>query len=731
MKSESAGLAKHEIVLLGVGHTNAHIVRMWAMNPIKDARLTCIANHPIATYSGMLPAVLAGQHHPDEMGIDLVKFCSVAGARLILGDVTGISVADSSLSMEGRTPVHFDVLSIGIGSVPNDVGIDGLDSASLVRIKPMQTFLARLDRRLSELEELKDEIRVVVVGSGVAGVEVLLCLRRRLESRQGADFQFSMVTRSSQILADALPSTRARVEAEFNRRSVTLVCGQAVQAVEEDHLLFESGERLPADVVIWATGARAPDLLREFDLPKTPDGFLATDRTLSLDWKSSELGPPSEGAIFAVGDTGTMVGENLPKAGVYAVRQGPVLWKNIARAVSNRPLADYRPQRSFLRLINKGDGTAIGQWKAFSFEGSWVWRLKDRIDSKFMEKFRLAPMEEDPENKMQCHGCGCKLGLSDLQKSFESLQHAEQPVLDDAVQIVGTAGRLYGSTDFFTDPLGDAYQFGRVTALHASSDLLANGADVEQAFANVVVEEGDSVGQRRWLQEFTEGANREFRELGASIVGGHTIVGPRAEAGFTVVGSLIGEHALTKAALQPGDRLYLTKPLGIGVLLAAWMRGRCPAAAYESLLTTMFASQRGYSRSAVEVGVLAATDVTGFGLAGHLIEMVEASGVDAELEMDAIPILDCVPELFAEGLESSLAPGNRFVRSKMQIAADVDLIRLDVLFDPQTCGGLLLGVQPSVESAWLASLRENGLPSATCVGSVTEFTPGGKRLAVV
>ena len=731
MKSKAPGLPKHEVVLLGVGHTNAHIVRMWAMNPIENVRLTCISNYPIATYSGMLPAVLAGQNRPEEMGIDLVQFCSVAGARLILGNVTGVNAADSTLSIEGRTPVHFDVLSIGIGSVPNDEGIEGLDSASLVRIKPMQSFLARLDRRLRELGDSKEEIRVVVVGSGVAGVEVLLCLQPLLARRRKSQFQFTMVTRSQQILSDALPSTRQRVEAEFAKRSVKLVCGQAVKAVGEDHLLLDSGEQLPADIVIWATGARAPDLLSELGLPKTEDGFLATDRTLSLDWKSSKLQPREGSTIFAVGDTGTMTGEDLPKAGVYAVRQGPILWKNIARAIANRPLIEYRPQRNFLRLINKGDGTAIGQWKSFSFEGAWVWRLKDRIDSKFMEKFRLEPMAEDPTNKMQCHGCGCKLGPSDLQKSFESLQHGEQPVLDDAVQIAGTDGRLYGSTDFFTDPLGDAYQFGRITALHASSDLLANGAAVEQAFANVVVEEGDSAAQRRWLREFTEGANREFRELGASIVGGHTIVGPRAEAGFTVVGSLVGENAMIKGALKPGDRLFLTKSLGIGVLLAAWMRGRCPAKPYLSLMETLFAGQSGYSRAAVEAGVVAATDVTGFGLAGHLIEMLEASGVRAKLEIDQVPILDGVLPLVEEGLESSLAPGNRFVRSKMQVAAEVDPNRLNVLFDPQTCGGLLLGVPPSIEAAWLQGLSASGLRAPVCIGSVDRFRHGSKRLEVV
>ena len=145
--------------------------------------------------------------------------------------------------------------------------------------------------------------------------------------------------------------------------------------------------------------------------------------------------------------------------------------------------------------------------------------------------------------------------------------------------------------------------------------------------------------------------------MGATIVGGHTIVGPRMEAGFTVLGETIGHEPIRKGNLQVGDRLFLTKPLGIGVLLAAQMRSMCRAAWYQELIETMLLPQRQYALIASELGITAGTDVTGFGLAGHLIEMLEASHLSADLFLNRIPVLPGVASLIEAGVESSLAPG--------------------------------------------------------------------------
>jgi len=185
-------LPEHDVVLLGIGHTNAHVLRMWRMEPIHRARLTCVSNLPVATYSGMLPGVLAGQYEPDAMEIDLVRLCAAAGARLILGHIVGLNRDRRELLFDGQPPLPFDVLSIGIGSVPSRHGLEAADD-TLLAIKPMQTFLPRLEERLKSVagfqpaSRASKKLSIVIVGGGVGGIEIAFCLPRRLEAVLGHD----------------------------------------------------------------------------------------------------------------------------------------------------------------------------------------------------------------------------------------------------------------------------------------------------------------------------------------------------------------------------------------------------------------------------------------------------------------------------------------------------------------------------------------------------------------
>lgn len=716
----SAPVGKHQIVLLGVGHTNAHVVRMWRMKRIPNAELTCVSDRSIATYSGMLPATLAGQIPEEQMQIDLVRLCASVGARLIVDRVTGVDHENAKLFFADRPPVPFDVLSVGIGSQPTVASLVEPDSPHLLKIKPMQTFMARLRERIAALKGGGD-LKVAVVGSGVAGLEIAFCLKPFLAEHGLGHATVVLVTRSKQIFQEGQSNTRKLLERELARKGMQLICGKSVTAATSSGLRFEDGNEQPADLVVWATGASAPNGLQELGFECTTAGFLQTDHTLQVTGRDD-----APGTVFAVGDTGTIAGENLPKAGVYAVRQGPVLWENIQRALEGRTLQRYRPQKSFLSLINLGDGQAIAQWKGRAFCGKWAYRLKHSIDSKFMEKFEPISMADEGGEAMQCQGCGCKFDATSLSEAMASVSGTSHITLDDAAPIgerggnvEGAERKLYASTDFFTNPLDDAYLFGSITALHSSSDLIATGIGPSEALSNVVLPEGHARTQQQMLAEFLEGANQEFRALGASIVGGHTIVGPRFEAGFTVVGSPWGDQPLTKGGLQPGDTLYMTKPLGIGVLLAAHMRSKCPAAAYEELLHHMLAPQQEYARVATELGVLAATDITGFGLIGHLVEMLEASDCAAQLDFASIPILQSAVQLSSAGISSSLLPDNMRLSLQVQTA---DKIKSDgrypLLFDPQTCGGLLFGVPTSIESQFLHRIREAGLGAPAAIGQV-------------
>jgi selenide, water dikinase len=372
-----------DVVLLGIGHTHAHILRMWRMHPPAGVRLTCISDEPVATYSGMLPGVLAAQYPPERMEIDLVRLTAAAGARLVIGQVSGLDLASQALHVERATPIRFDVLSIGIGSIPNFDGVRVVDRGRLLPIKPMQRFIPRLDARLRQAvaDRAGQPLRIAVVGGGAGGVEIALCLPAHVKTALGRDtrFELTVLTADDRLPTGSLPKTSRRVERILTERSARLLKGRRVAEVEGSALSLEDGTIVEADVIVWATGAAAPPLLARLGLPTDPRGFLLTRDTLQ-----TTSGAP----VFAVGDTGTIAGASTPKAGVYAVREGPVLRDNIQRALSGAPLRQYDPQPGFLRLLNTGDGRAIAEWRGLSFEGAWCWWLKDAIDSRFMKPYQ-------------------------------------------------------------------------------------------------------------------------------------------------------------------------------------------------------------------------------------------------------------------------------------------------------------------------------------------------------
>ncbi|MCR9291797.1 MAG: selenide, water dikinase SelD [bacterium] len=723
MKTEQ--LARRHVVLIGLGHTNSHILRMWGMHPIPDADLTCVSDSGSATYSGMLPAVLAGQVPESAMRIDLVRLSASVGARLIVGRVEGIDRAGHRVFIAGRPAIPYDALSVGIGSIPNMSGVSfGSQTeppASLVTIKPMQTFLQRLEERLRNVIQADEPLKIAIVGSGVAGIEIAFCLGPYLQrcAPQAESVLVRIVSRSQALLTGEALSTQKRVHQELQARGYELRLGQAVAQVEEEQLVLANGEELDANVIIWATGASPPTLLEQLELPVDQHGFLLTDASLRVeDPQGLDRGHP----IFAVGDTGTIRDERLPKAGVYAVRQGPVLWNNIKASIAGEALKDYQPQRDFLRLINLGDGRAIGQWRGWAFQGSWVYRLKHYIDSSFMDKFAPQCMFE-PGEVMQCRGCGCKLGAGVLEEAIARFDQQADIVKDDAAPIAASrASNLFASTDFFTNPFQDAHLFGRVAAIHAASDLVAMGAQVSDALANVVLPEGDRDAQGLVLGDFLAGAGWQFHRMGAKIIGGHTVTGPRMEAGFTVIGYTTSENTLRKSGLRPGDQLYLTKPLGIGVLLAAHMRAECRFDHYQALLDWMLDDQADIARLAIASGIQAATDITGFGLVGHLLEMLEPASLQAGLELQAIPTLAGATERVVDGIESSLISEN--LRFAQRVTADAKLQSLPkyrLLFDPQTCGGLLLGVPDNRQSEFFGKIDAAGLARPYFIGKVSSL----------
>lgn len=738
-------LPQRDIVLIGAGHTNAHVLRMWRMAPLPDTRLTCVSPYPVAAYSGMLPGTLAGLYEPDDMQIDLVRLCAAAGVRLIVAPFAGLDLSRREVLLADRAPIRFDLASLGVGSRPRMP--DALEAATpgVLSIKPMQTFLERLDARLlaAAAAPPRELLRVTIVGAGAGGVELAFCLPPRVRKLCGErPLELTVVDRHTDILPGLPRSTARLVQAELTHRGVTLLLGQEVQQYRGGLLALSDGRCLPADLVLCATSAAAPPELARCGLALDEHGFVQTRDTLEA------VGAQG---VFAVGDCGTIVDHPAPKAGVYAVRQGPVLWENLRRKLSGGRLQSYRPQSGFLSLLATGDGRAILSYKGRTALGRCCWRLKDHIDRKFMRMYQdytpaamaglaaAVESEPGPAAQMRCTGCGGKVAGGVLSAVLPRLPQPNAPHVllglgkpDDAAIIAPPGDRPVALTaDFFTAFCDDPYLVGRVTAIHAATDLAAIGARSQTALALATIPQGPPAQQEELLFQLLSGATQELNRMGCTLVGGHTIEGPQTTLGFTLLGSLAAPQPLAKSGLRPGDALVLTKPLGVGVLLAALAQARCRAEWYTAMIENMLADDGRLVELFQTLDIQGVTDVTGFGLAGHLLEMLRASDTAAEIRLADVPLLPGAEQLLAQGLESTLAPANRQVQPELDAAPSLARQpRFAALFDPQTSGGLLLGVPARQVNDCLAELARCGAVAACVIGHVAARDARSPRLRV-
>ena len=722
-----SSLPSHDVVLIGAGHTNMHVVRMWRMRPPADARLTLISPFARATYSGMLPGTLAGLYEPDDMEIDLFRFTTACGVRLIVDEAIGLDADKRRVLFRNRPPLRFDVASVGIGSVPAFEALAAGNSERVLSIKPMATFLHRLEQAVaSATGDTSSGLLIHIVGGGAAGIEVACCLESWLR-RRDITASVTVMDGGDDILPGYAPGTVRRARREFERRRIEVRTGQRAVEFRNRQLVLNDGTTINSDIVILATQAAPPPVLAAYDLPKADDGFLAVHSTLQT---------IADRPVLVVGDTATIVERPVRKAGVYAVREGPVLWDNIGRMLRGERLLPYDPQKDFLSLLSSGDGRAIGQYKGFSAHGRWVWWWKDYLDRKFMRMYQdYRPMsamqpsssnlDSDARVEMKCRGCGGKVGSGVLTAALERLKERapssalkglDQP--DDAAVLdasTGTANVV--SVDFFTAFLDDPWLVGRVAALNSLSDLWAMGATPVGAMAMVTLPEGSRRQQTELLFQVLAGGTRELAAADAVLLGGHTTEGAELTIGYTVLGRLDEQVPLTKGNLATGDRLILTKPLGTGMLLAAGMRCVARASWLEAVIETMLLANGRAASVARKHGVHGATDVTGFGLAGHLLEMLDAAGMSARLDLDAIPLQDGVVDVARQGIFSSLDPANRTATDRIR-GGDRESPAWHALFDPQTSGGLILAISAGSAESLLNDLQSAGYAATAIIGEV-------------
>ncbi len=731
-----------DLVLVGGGHSHVQVLRRFGMAPRSDVRLTLIVDKPVAVYSGMVPGYVAGQYRREELEIDVVPLARRAGARVILSPAVGIDPASKRIRLSDRPPVRYDVASFDVGSTVAGLDLPGVRQHALPT-RPIVELVERIDAVVARIQSRPAgaPFRIVVVGGGAGGIELAFTLWHRVGAGRDPSIELTLVHGWPEVLAGYPRSLVERVHRNAARRGIRIQPKRRVVEVKKDAVVFEGGDSIPADALLWVTGAWSHPLFADSGLPTERRGFVRTRSTLQVEGFDD---------LFAVGDCATMTDfPETPKAGVYAVRQGPLLYENLVTSLEGRPLRRYRPQSDFLTLLNLGDGTALGSKRGRSFEGKWVMRLKDWIDRQFMTKFQVLDAEgaltevfqrlPDMSGGMEtlCGGCAAKVGQSILERALSRLPGAAgDPTVklgldrpDDAAAFETPHGDLVvSSIDAFRSFLDDPFLVGRVSALNSLSDIQAKGAAPRYALALVAVpRDASDQEQEEILFQVLSGARAVFDQNGVTLIGGHTVTAPELLVGFSVDGIASSPNLLTLDRLQPGDQLLLTKRLGTGVVLHADMQGLASGRALAECLESMLTTNGDAAQLARELGALAVTDVTGFGLAGHLGAMLRASGVSALIDVTTLPALPGAVELLARGFRSTFHPENAKARKAIAIGADAaNDPRLELLFDPQTSGGLLFGLPSSRVDEALGRLDQ-----ASVLGEVRPPREDGALLEIV
>jgi len=622
-------------VLAGGGHTHALLLQMWLMQPrLRPAHtlVTLVSRHSTALYSGTVPALVAGLLERSACAIDLRRLCGLAGVTFVRSEITGLDPQARDLHLEGRPPLRFDRLSLDVGAVTADDGAGSATSGTggaAQPVKPLEPFLAWLARP-------SPGAVVRIRGGGAAAVELALALKARgLAPRlllRGEGLQLG--------------------SAAANRLGERLLAEAAIG--------LERGVPAAAAAEVACTGSRAPRWLAAGGLPvDAATGRVLTDASLQVrDYPG----------VFAAGDCGLIAAAPRPASGVWAVRAAPVLAANLQRSIEQpeAPLRSWRPQRWALQLLGDG-GWRPGGPRAVAFWGPlalgpsrWLWRWKAGIDRRFVERF--ANQASMAPAAMACRGCAAKLSAGPLEGALARLEGAAAcqapaqgpatdsvaapppvvappsavaPTPEDAA-VVATAADgalLLQSVDGFPALVADPWLNARLTTLHACSDLWASGASVESVQALVTLPEAEPALQEELLLQTLSGVRSVLDPLGARLIGGHTLEG-RDGAGLALALTVNGRAApgchWPKGPLHPGDVLLLCGPLGSGVLFAAAMAGAARPEWIDAALERMQRSQAPLVELLAAHGCRACTDITGFGLLGHLGEMLGAGGFRLE-----------------------------------------------------------------------------------------------------
>ncbi len=672
-----------QLILIGGGHANVQVLKKLCNNSIKGLHTILISEHFEATYSGMTPGLIHKDFNKEEISIDLQRLCFNAGATFIKDKVIKLNTDHKELQLQNLPPINYDLLSINTGSISNTKKINIENSSKCFFVKPISSLVKNLSKIDKILKNKKN--KVVIIGGGVASYELAFSLKRRYESPLEITILGKKILNEKNLNA----KTKNNLKKIAKNLSIIEYAGEVV-SISEKYLTLNNGDKIDYDLSLVSTGASTETWLLESNLIKDEKGFIRVNNNLlSINEKN----------IFVTGDACSLENKPKPKSGVMAVRHGEVLKENIFLKLTGKNLIKFKPQKNWLYLIGTYKNYALLNYFFLSFHSQWCWKFKVWIDRNFINKFKFTnnlqmtkknfELKNFENTKMYCQGCGSKVSKNTLinyiKKTSDNFYLKDSSIVNNkSLQILQTIDhiKLFSSLNPF--------DFGRISYLHSQNDILAAGGEVKSLSVSLSVPFSENFVEKFYLEYFMEGIKFEADKNNCVISSGHSY--QSQEPGITL--TLNGEIAsnVSKDSAKNGDLIYLSKPLGTGYLIAAYFNNSAMLSGsdFEEILNNLKKENFFTVNAAIDSGSQTMTDISGFGLSSHLIDICLSSNLSSELTLSHEILINSNIDLLKMFQSTGFKNNHEYSREYIKISESHPL--KNILFDPQTNGPMLITI---------------------------------------
>jgi len=706
----------NDLVLIGGGHSHLSVLMKLSKKPLNGNRITLITNEIDTPYSGMIPGYIEGIYSWRDSHIDLYRLCLKLNVRFIHAEVERVSAHEKEIYFKDRPKIKFDVLSINTGIQSNNREIKGAAKYCL----PVKPISKLTNNFLNKITNFKS---IAFIGGGAGSVELALAIKKRfLNINQ--DIKITIITGKRGLLSTFPQKTKLTSLKTLEKFKIDIIEYKRVLEVKPKQIILSDKSLLKIDKAILSTNSMTPKWLAKSDILLTKDNYILVNKSFQTNYKY----------VFASGDVIDFNNQNLKKAGVFAVRSGKPLAINIRKFILGKKLVEYKFNKNYLALIGTSKRSAIATKYNLTFNSRFFFYLKKYIDQNFIKKFSDFRIRKkftldalktdvlnifvkhkekitDENDIMQCKGCAAKVPLNALK---QALPKDIVSTSEDAVSVPGHP-ELYQTVDMISSIITDPFLLGKIAANHSISDMVSVNSKITSAMMILQLPLSKTEINSRDLEQVLLGANEIFKTIDCPLIGGHTMIGKDKDPiiGFSILGQKQKKIKIVKnrRKIKTKDLLILTEKIGSGLIFAGINNYLIDSYFQIDVIKQMIKGNLNFGKISNQLNILSMTDITGFGLANHLLNLIKRDNSKTGLTIypNKIPLFQGVNECLNKDIKSSLFKSNYDIAQK-DIIYKRDKSKLDnILYDPQTVGGIAFIIPQEEKYKHFKVLKENNI----------------------